>query len=207
MILAVAVLGALEAGWSGTPGGLPVMPTTFPALDRPIAADHSRSIVVDVPFGLDNVPSYGLEPAPQAILMATADGHPRAICYTSWVPTKTIAAIEAHPFYVQLNQAQLGRTVGRDQVARARADLRSLHVGWVVVWLPKPDQSLSRYLSATGFRFAYRADGASVYRPVLAGVRRPAAPHAPSLILARIQTASTPSRQVIFLPASRLRAR
>ncbi len=166
VILVVAVLGALEAGWSGTPGGLPVMPTTFPALDRPIAADHSGSIVVDVPFGLDNVPSYGLEPAPQAILMATADGHPRAICYTSWVPTKTIAAIEAHPFYVQLNRAQLGRTVGRDQVAKARADLRDLHVGWVVVWLPKPDQSLSRYLSATGFRFAYRADGASVYRPV-----------------------------------------
>ena len=165
-ILVVAVLGALEAGWSGTPGGLPVMPTTFPALDRPIAADHSGSIVVDVPFGLDNVPSYGLEPAPQAILMATADGHPRAICYTSWVPSKTIAAIEAHPFYVELSQAQLGQAVGRDQVAKARADLRSLHVGWVVVWLPKPDQSLTRYLSATGFRFAYRADGATVYRPV-----------------------------------------
>jgi len=166
VIAVVAVLGGLEAGWSGTPGGLPVMPATFPALDRPIAADHSGSIVVDVPFGLDNVPSYGLEPASQAILMATADGHPRAICYTSWVPTKTIAAIEAHPFYVELNQAQLGRTVGRDQVARARADLRKLRVGWVVVWLAKPDQSLSRYLSATGFRFAYRAGGASVYRPI-----------------------------------------
>jgi hypothetical protein len=165
-IAAVAVLGALEAGWPGTPGGLPVMPTAFAALDRPIAADHSGSIVVDVPFGLDNVPSYGLEPTPQAILMATADGHPRAICYTSWVPTKTIAAIEGHSFYAQLNQAQLGHTVGRAQVAKARADLRTLHVGWVVVWLPRPDQSLSRYLSATGFRFAYRADGASVYRPV-----------------------------------------
>ncbi len=165
-IAAVVVLGALEAGWPGTPGGLPVMPTAFPALDRPIAADHSDSIVVDVPFGLANVPSYGLEPAAQAILMATADGHPRAICYTSWVPTKTIAAIESHPFYVQLNQAQRGLEVGRAQVAQARADLRTLHVGWVVVWLPKPDPSLSRYLSATGFRFAYRADGASVYRPV-----------------------------------------
>jgi hypothetical protein len=165
VIFAVAVLGALEAGWPGTPGGLPVMPTTFPALDRPIAADHSGSIVVDVPFGLDNVPSYGLEPAAQAILMATADGHPRAICYTSWVPTRTIAATERHPFYVQLNQAQLGHPVGRAQVAEARADLRTLHVGWVVVWLPEPGPALSRYLSAAGFRFAYRADGASVYRP------------------------------------------
>jgi hypothetical protein len=165
VIAVVAVLGALEAGWPGTPGGLPVMPTSFPALDRPIAADHSGSIVVDVPFGLDNVPSYGVEPAAQAILMATADGHPRAICYTSWVPTQTITAIEHHRFYVELNQAQLGQRVGRAQLAEARADLRTLHVGWVVVWLPKQGQDLTRYLSATGFRFAYRADGASVYRP------------------------------------------
>jgi hypothetical protein len=165
VILVVAVLGALEAGWPGTPGGLPVMPTTFAALDRPIAADHSGSIVVDVPFGLENVPSYGLEPDARAILMATADGHPRAICYTSWVPTRTIAAIERHPFYVQLNNAQQGRKVGQEQAAQARADLRTLHVGWVVVWLPKTDPALSHYLSATGFRFAYRADGASVYRP------------------------------------------
>ena len=165
VIAVVAVLGALEAGWPGTPGGLPVMPTAFPALDRPIAADHSGSIVVDVPFGLDNVPSYGLEPAPEAILMATADGHPRAICYTSWVPTQTIAATKHHPFYVQLNQAQLGHEPGPAQVARARADLRTLHVGWVVVWPPESGPALSRYLSATGFRLAYRADGASVYRP------------------------------------------
>ena len=166
VIVAVAVLGALEAGWPGTPHGLPAMPTTFPALDRPIAADHSDSIVVDVPFGLENVPSYGLEPAPQAIVMATADGHQRAICYTSWVPTQTIAATKHHPFYVQLNRAQQGHEPGPEQIAKARADLRTLHVGWVVVWLPEPGQALSRYLSATGFRFAYRADGASVYRPV-----------------------------------------
>jgi hypothetical protein len=205
VIAVVAVLGALEAGWPGTPGGLPVMPTAFPALDRPIAADHSGSIVVDVPFGLDNVPSYGLEPAPEAILMATADGHPRAICYTSWVPTQTIAATKHHPFYVQLNQAQLGHDPGPAQVSRARADLRTLHVGWVVVWPPESGPALSRYLSATGFRFAYRADGASVYRPVLA--RRGAERQVLSLIRDRIQIASTPSRQVIFLPASRLRAR
>ena len=168
VIAVVAVLGALEAGWPGTPQGLPAMPTTFPALDRPIAADHSDSIVVDVPFGLENVPSYGLEPAPQAIVMATADGHPRAICYTSWVPTQTIAATKHHPFYFQLNRAQQGHEPGPEQIAKARADLRTLHVGWVVVWLPEPGQALSRYLSATGFRFAYRADGASVYRPASA---------------------------------------
>jgi hypothetical protein len=167
VIVAVAVLGALEAGWSGTPGGAPVMPTALPALDRPIAADHSGSIVVDVPFGLDNVPSYGEEPQTQGILIATADGHPRAIAYASWIPTATIDAIKRHPFNVQLNDAQHGWKRSPAQIAAARADLRRLDVGWVVVWQqPTPTPAaLTEYLSATGFRFAYSADGASVYRP------------------------------------------
>jgi hypothetical protein len=166
LILAVAVLGALEAGWSGGPGGVPSMPTTLPALDRPIAADHSGSIVVDVPFGLYNLPFYGEPPTAQALLIATADGHPRAVCYTSWVPTQTVNAIVGHPFYAQLNYAQRGWPLSAAQVAAARADLRSLHVGWVLVWVPKPGHALLRYLSATGFRLSYRADGAWVYRPV-----------------------------------------
>jgi hypothetical protein len=165
VILAVAALGVLEAGWSGSPGGVPAMPTALPALDRPIAADHSGSIVVDVPFGLYNLPFYGEPPTTQAILIATADGHPRAVCYTSWVPTRTVTAIARHPFYAQLNQAQQGWNPTPAQIAAARADLRTLHVGWVLVWLPKPSPALSHYLSATGFRFSYRADGASVYRP------------------------------------------
>ena len=165
LIVAVALLGALEAGWSGTPGGVPTTPTTLPALDAPIAADHSGSIVVDVPFGLHNEPSYGLQPTAQAILMATEDGHPRAICYASWVPNKTITGIEHHQFYVQLNNAQLGLTRSRAESAAARADLRTLDVGWVVVWQPASNPALTQYLSATGFKYDYSADGASVYRP------------------------------------------
>jgi hypothetical protein len=165
VMVAVAVLGALEVGWSGTPGGVPTTPTTLAALDGPIAADHSGSIVVDVPFGLDNVPQYGEEPTAQAILLATADGHPRAICYASWVPTQTIDAVEHHQFYVQLNEAQHGWKRSSAEIAAARADLRGLDVGWVLVWQPASSPALARYLSATGFRFAYSADGASVYRP------------------------------------------
>ena len=164
-IVVVALLGGLEAGWSGGPGGLPTMPTTVPALDGPIAADHSGSIVVDVPFGLANVPQYGEEPYSQGILMAVEDGHPRAIAYASWIPKPTIAAFERHPFYVRLNQAQQGFAVSPQQAAAARQDLRRLHVGWVVVWQAKPAPALSSYLSATGFTFAYHADNAWVYRP------------------------------------------
>ena len=165
VIAVVAVLGALEAGWPGNPGGVPSMPTALAALDRPIAADHSNSIVVDVPFGCYVVPQWGENPDAQAILMATADGHPRAFCYSSWVPTKTVATLQSHPFYWQLNKAQHGYARTPAQIAAARADLRTLHVGWLLVWQPNPSHALSQYLSGTGFRFAYRADGVSVYRP------------------------------------------
>jgi hypothetical protein len=174
VILVVAVLGALEAGWSGTPGGVPSMPTTLAALDRPIAADHSGSIVVDVPFGLANVPVYGEEPTAQAILIATADGHPRAICYASWVPTPTIDGIQRHPFYAQLTEAQDGSRRSSADLAAARADLRGLDVGWVLVWQSQPSPALTEYLSGTGFRFAYSADGASVYRPSVPAGQSPA---------------------------------
>ncbi len=141
------------------------MPTTLPALDRPIAADRSNSIVVDVPFGCYVVPQWGENPDARAVLMATEDGHPRAFCYSSWVPTKTLTALQRHPFYFQLNKAQHGYVRAPAQIAAARADLRTLHVGWLLVWQPNPSPALSHYLSGTGFRFAYRADGVSVYQP------------------------------------------
>ena len=49
LIAVVAVAAFLEAGW---PAPAPLMPVTMPTVDATIAADHSRSIVVDVPFGL-----------------------------------------------------------------------------------------------------------------------------------------------------------
>jgi hypothetical protein len=165
VILVVAVLGALEAGWPGSPEGIRSMPTALAALDRPIAADHSDSIVVDVPFGCYVVPQWGENPDAQAILMATEDGHPRAFCYSSWVPTKTLVTLQNHPFYWQLNKAQHGYARTPAQIAAARADLRTLHVGWLLVWQPDPGHALTQYLSGTGFRLAYRADGVSVYRP------------------------------------------
>src|SRR5215469_597483 len=51
LLIPVLVLAALEAGWAGNLA-VATMPTAMPALDRPIAADHSGSIVVDVPFGV-----------------------------------------------------------------------------------------------------------------------------------------------------------
>ncbi len=168
LIIVVAALGALEAGWSGSPG-IKTMATALPAVDRPIAADHSGSIVVDVPFGLrGGLGLYGGAIAPQALLLATADGHPRAIAYTSWVPVPTTAAIKAHPFYDQLVAAQRGRTASAAQDAAARLDARRMAIGWVLVWenhTRARTRHLIAFLNATGFRFDYRAAGVMVYRP------------------------------------------
>ena len=176
VIIVVAALAVFEAGWSGganVPGGpkIGIMPTTLPALDRLIAADHSQSIVVDVPFGLrGGVPLYGGQFPPQSLVLATSDGHPRAISYTSWVPAATLRGIKKHPFYTLLVRSSnyiAGQPVvlkaSPAQLATARQDARRLGIGWVLLWSGNPLEA--RYLTATGFRLDYRADGAAVYRP------------------------------------------
>jgi hypothetical protein len=174
LIAGVAAVALLEAGWSGTPGPAP-MPTALPALDRPIAADHSGSIVLDIPFGLrGGLPLYGSRLPTAALLIATADGHPRAISYTAWVPHPTIAHIARHPFFAQLVRSQEGVPVAPElspggsqispaELAAARQDLRHLRIGWALVWQTGHHAVIS-YLTATGFRFSYRADGVAVYR-------------------------------------------
>ena len=165
-LLAVAVvLGALEAGWPGTPQQR-TMPTTMTALDAPIAADHSNSIVVDVPYGIrGGVGRYGNGIAGISLVIATADGHPRAVSYTAWVPPQTIAAAQRHPFYTRLVAAQRGHHNTPAQLAAARADAARLGIHWLILWQPRPPSgALASYLAATGFRFQRHADGASLYR-------------------------------------------
>jgi hypothetical protein len=176
LIVAVAAFGVLEAGFSAGPPQSGIMPTALPALDRRIAADHSGSIVLDVPFGLrGGIPQYGKQMAPPVLVIATADGHPRSVAYTSWVPATTAQRVVAHPFYAQLLRAQssiplaprrnaAGNQVTRAQLAAARADLRGLGIGWALVWTRHPSPQVDIYLRAVGFRFAYRVDGAIVFR-------------------------------------------
>jgi hypothetical protein len=175
VIIVVAALTVFETGWQGAPGDR-VMPTSLPRIDGPIAADHSGSIVVDVPYGLrGGIPQFGSQFSAKALLMATADDHPRALSYTSWVPAHTISAISAHAFYAQLNRSEHGiplspatndngQQVSADQLAAARQDARGLHLGWAIVWNASQHPNAITYLTATGFRFAYQADGARIYR-------------------------------------------
>jgi len=160
----LALVAVLEMGWSGFPHRTTI-PTAYPELDRPIADDLSSSVVVDIPFGLrGGLPLYGSGVNARSLLMATADGHPRAISYTSWVPRHTTAGIRAHPFYARLNAAQHGRDSTPRQLAAARRDARRMHVGWVVDWKPRTPE-ISRFLAGAGFRLDYTVSGVAVYRP------------------------------------------
>jgi len=163
LVAVVAVLAVMEAGWTGAPSrGL--MPTRMPALDNPIIADHSGSIVLDIPFGLrGGLPLYGSGTARPAMVLATADGHPRAISYTSWVPRADTAWFKRHPFYSSLVALQHGHGLSASRVAAAKRDVRGMNIGWVLVWQASP--RTIQYLNRTGFVFDYRADGVSVYRP------------------------------------------
>jgi len=106
LLVVVLALGILEAGYSGSPK-VGRMPTSYPIVDREIVADPSRSIVVDIPFGMrGGIPVYGSPFFAKALVMATADGHPRAIAYTSRAPHYAVSAIQAHPFYYYLNLMQ-----------------------------------------------------------------------------------------------------
>jgi hypothetical protein len=174
LLIPVLVLAALEAGWAGNLA-VASMPTALPALDRPIAADHSGSIVVDVPFGVrGGVPltREGGAFDPEAQVLATADGHPRAVGYLSRLPEGTLMSVRRNAFYAGLLSAQgqpralVESVTGLHNytalLAAARADARRMDVGWVIVWQRTPD--VLTYLAKTGFRFDYAADGAWVYR-------------------------------------------
>src|SRR5260370_36079677 len=169
-VAVIAVRGVLEGGWSGSASPA-TMPTTLPALERPVAADHSDSIVVAVPLRWrGGLPLYGGQFAAASLVMATSDGHPRAVSYPSWVPAGTIARIRKHPFYTVMVRCQSwipGKQVvvhaSQSQLAAARRDARSMDIGWVLVWNKNP--VVVRYLADIGVRLECRVYRVAVDRP------------------------------------------
>lgn len=177
-LVIVALLAATELGWSGPQFGGSVPPLSLsarvpagaamaadlPAVDRAIKADHSGSLVVDVPLGFrSGTREYGAPFLPEALELQAQDEHPRAVGYVARLPKRTVDLLARHRFYTALLRLQRGGRVTRAVTRKARADARAMHVGWVVVW-QHDTRRLRRFLAATGFRFAYRATGVSVYR-------------------------------------------
>jgi hypothetical protein len=171
VLVLVAIPAAFELGWSAT-GPTGTMPTGLPRVDRSIAADHSSSIVVDVPLGFRSGTIQLGAPFPaEALIQATLDEHPRAVGYVSRMPAATAAALAHHAFYAALLREQGSARVSAALVRAARADARRIDAGWVVVWTPVGG-SMNGFLTRTGFSLRYRVDGVSVYgRRLRAAVR------------------------------------
>ena len=150
-LIPVLVLALLETGWSGNPA-IGSMPTSLPALDRPIAAQHTQSIVVDVPFGIrGGMPVIGDGFAPESMVLATADGHPLANALISRIPAGTLKGIEGSAFYAALLNAQGGKSrTTNAQFRAAKLSARQMNIGWVLVWRQEPH--LLRLLRLSGFR-------------------------------------------------------
>ncbi len=165
LVVVVLMLGVFEAGLSTPPHRAQTMPTSLPALDQPIAADHSSSVVVDIPFGLRGGTGItGMPFAYETQVLATADHHPLADALLSRVPTSTAAGIRSEPFYHDLIDVQTGHhDFTPQQYFEAAINARHMHVGWVLLWIY--NKPLRHFLVMTGFDYAYRAQGASVWRP------------------------------------------
>ena len=163
-LVPILALALLETGWSGNPA-IGTMPTALPALDGPIAAQHTKSIVVDLPFGIrGGMPVIGDGFSPETMVLPTADGHPLADALISRIPASTLTGIERRPFYAALLRAQGGHIhTTATELTQARANARQMNIGWVLVWRQRP--AVLRVLRLAGFRRAYEADGVLVYRP------------------------------------------
>jgi hypothetical protein len=182
VLVPVMIVAVLEAGWAGNydvgkSNFIGTMPTALNKLDNPIAADHSQSIVVDVPFGIRSgllLPGEGLPFDPMAQVLQTHDGHPRAVAFLSRLPLPTLAALQKVPFYSGLLRAECLPPGEAKQVqchdlprvtqAAARQSAHNIDVGYVLLWPGTPHQVVP-FLKAMGFVFDYKADGVRVWRP------------------------------------------
>ena len=139
-VIPILALALLETGWSGNPG-IGSMPTALPALDGPIAAQHTNSIVVNLPFGIrGGLPVIGDGFAPETMVLATADGHPLADALISRIPAGTLNGIEREPV-LRGAAARPGRPHPdheRATLSQAQASARQMNIGWVLVWRQQP---------------------------------------------------------------------
>jgi hypothetical protein len=107
------------------------------------------------------------------MLIATNDAHPRAVSYTSWISKLAIKQIARHAFFRSLYRAERSESLSSADISRARADLRTMHVGWVLMWrdiwtMHKPRWRygyIDRYLTAVAFRHVKSACLAAVPLP------------------------------------------
>jgi hypothetical protein len=145
-------------------------PITQATLYAPIKADHSNSIVVDVPLiWLTGTRYLGTPTNYAAMLRATQHGHPIAYGVVGRADVELLQSLARNRFYTDLMILQGQASLAAVPVPTSpdpnegRRDARQLHVGWVVVQ-PTADPAVLTYLRETGFRLVVEDQGVRVFR-------------------------------------------
>lgn len=161
LLVAFAVV---EAGFPDGGGAKQWVPMTRTALYAPVRADHTRSIVVDVPLGfLSGTVGAGADAnMDEPMFRATQTGHPTAEGWLSRITPATVAALTAHPLYGDILAVQSGQQPAAS-IALARADAQAIDARWLVLW-PGAAPTTVPFLSSIGYRPVVTSEGLTLYR-------------------------------------------
>jgi hypothetical protein len=166
----LVAFAVLESGFPDGGSAKQWVPMQRDRLYAPVKADHSDSIVVDVPLGFIGAtdgagaaPGGNIEP----MLRATQHGHPIASAYVTRLTHSKLEALLRHRFYSDLIALQT-RPQGEASApavdpAAALQDVQRSDIGWVVVW-PDADRRVLPYLEQAGFRRDSSDAGILLYR-------------------------------------------
>jgi hypothetical protein len=159
LLVAFAVL---ESGFPDAGTGKRWVPLSRDALYAPIRADHTRSIVVDVPLGFIGSTAGAGEDANQMepMLRATQHDHPIAQGYVTRLPQRLVNKLVARPLYGAILATQSGAP-NHVNPAAAAADARGIDARWIVMW-PQANAAVRAYVASMGFRLMKSEDGIEV---------------------------------------------
>jgi hypothetical protein len=148
-------------------------PITQSKLYAPIKADHSSSIVVDVPLlWLTGTRYLGTPTNYAAMLRATQHRHPIAYGVVGRADVELLQSLATNRFYTDLLVLQGQASLAAVPVPTStdphlgRIDARQLHIGWVVVQ-PTASRAVLSYLRETGFRLVVEDQGVRVFHAPL----------------------------------------
>jgi hypothetical protein len=164
LALLLVAFAVLESGFPDGGVSKQWVPLTRDALYARIRADHTHSIVVDVPLAFIGSTAGAGEDANQMepMLRATEHGHPVAQGYVTRLPQRLVDKLVAHPLYGAILATQSGAP-NHITSAAAAADARRIDARWIVMW-PQANSAVRAYVARMGFRLVGSEDGIEVLR-------------------------------------------
>jgi len=166
IVVAALAFAVVESGFPDGGSGKQWTSADQPPLTRPIGADKSDSVVVEVPLGfVSGTAGVGEAREQRAMMLAARHHHPIANAYLSRMDQEKVAELASHRFYADLialqNAGVPDAAIPLDRTA-ALADLDATRARWVIVRNGIP-QRVVRYLKGLGFEMVARDNGDTLF--------------------------------------------